>query len=134
MRIIEFEKTYNDGHSIRLEFQAVNMAIAYVDDNYTNGQHYFESKSYEEYIDNLYRNNFEGDINNWTSKTITYKEYDVNSEILWGTKIREVELSSGSISYECEHAGRKIIHDGMINHINREKALFDEWKKEWQHK
>lgn len=134
MRIIEFEKTYNDGHSIRLEFQATNMAIAYVDGNCTNDQHYFESKDYEEYIDNLYRNIFEGNINNWTSKTITYKENDVNSEILWGTKIKEVELSSGSISYECELAGRKTFHAGKVNSIDREKALFDEWKKEWQHK
>ncbi len=72
-----------------------------------------------------------GNINNWCCKTTTYKETNAESEIFLGTIIKQIVSSSSDTSYECEHAGKKITHDGLIIPIKWQNALFNEWKERW---
>ncbi len=63
MIIIEFEKTYSDGHSVRLEFQASNVAYVHIDNNHAGSvQLCAEHDDYDNYADRIYAGKFNGNI------------------------------------------------------------------------
>lgn len=129
MRIIDYLKSYGDGHSIRYELRASNAPFVYIDGQPDcPEQKVVETKDYESDIDKCYFERFQGNPQEWTQKVVIYKEDKTDSKIFWGFIIKVIEENKPwSVRYECEYAGRKSTHEGQVAEMDWKLELFNEW-------
>lgn len=129
MRIIEIVKKFSDGHVIRYDIQAANAPFIYVDGILDNPpQKYLSDLNYESSIDNYYIDKFQGNHLKWEQKEIVYREEIGEAGIFGGFTIKVIEDKTLQIAYECDYAGRKMTHNGLIQNMNWQNMLFEEWQ------
>lgn len=129
MRKTEITKKYTEDFTIRYEMPVSNMANVYVNgESYHVPQRHLADEDIESDMDNFCREISNHNPLSWL-KIITKFRQDnpLFEDIPYGFIITSYYESNGTARYLVDYQNRPITHVGLVERIDWENALYEEW-------